>query len=84
MYQAECMVLNNIQSYGPDYRRNPPSQGLFPSIRPHGGNTPPTAVQEAGVAWGGAGCQGLAGAGWLAWAWLVLAGLGLAGAGWLT
>mgnify|MGYP007061053367 CR=1 FL=1 len=61
---------------------------MFPSIRPHGGNTPPTAVQEAGVAWGGAGCQGLAGAGWLAgwlglgWCWL--AGLGLAGAGWLV
>ena len=29
------------------------------------------------MAWGGAGCQGLAGAGWLA-------GLGYAGAGWLA
>ena len=57
---------------------------MFPSIRPHGGNTPPTAVQEAGVAWGGAGCQGLAGAGWLGLGWCWLAGLGLAGAGWLV
>ena len=55
MYRAKCMVLNNIQSYGPESRWNPPLKGLFPSTRPHGGNTPPTAVQEAGVAWGGAG-----------------------------
>ena len=66
---------------------------MFASIKPHGGNTPPTAVQEAGVAWGGAGCKGQAGAGgrldgagWLAWHGLGLAWLGWAwhGLAWLV